>query len=95
MMSGHDVNPIFCNKKKKIRLDVQNTCYPPPATSDNISFLPHPHPTPFKVDVICVLPLLQKATNRETEKINEVVRNPFLTYELIPFPLIRSNRRYR
>ena len=35
MMFGHGANPIFFNKKK--RLDVQNTCYPPLPTSDNIS----------------------------------------------------------
>ena len=41
---------------KKLRLDVQNTCYPLPM-SDNISFLPYT-PTLLKVDVIlCVSPL--------------------------------------
>ena len=36
----------------KKRLDVQSTRYPPPPTSDNISFLPYPHPSlPLKVDV--------------------------------------------
>ena len=57
-MSGHGANPIFFNKKNK-GLDVQNTCYPLPPTSDNISFLPYPlTSTLLKVEVICVSPPL-------------------------------------
>ena len=53
-MSGHGANPIFFNKKNKDW--TSRTLTPPlPPTSDNISFLPHPHhPRPFKMDVICV-----------------------------------------
>ena len=43
-MSGYETNPIFFNKKKQ-RLDVQNTRYPPfphHPTSDKITFLPYP-----------------------------------------------------
>ena len=47
MMSGHGANPIVFNKKKL------------PPTSDNISFLPYPTPTPsLKVKVIHVSPLI-------------------------------------
>ena len=49
--------------KKKLRLEVQNTCYPlHPPTSGNISFLPYSppprHTHPFKEDAICVSPLI-------------------------------------
>ena len=57
-MSDHGANPIFFNNKK--RLDVQNTPYLPPPTSENISFLSYPRPPsphPLKVDVMCVSPL--------------------------------------
>ena len=49
MVSGHDPNPIFFNKKKPLT--------PHPPTSDNILLLPYPPPLPLKVDVIYVTPL--------------------------------------
>ena len=45
MMSASGANPIFSNKKKKIRRLVHSPTPPLPfPTSDNISFLPYPHP---------------------------------------------------
>ena len=55
MMSGHGENPVFFNKKKVGHPEHSLTLHRP--TSNNISFLPHPTPTPLKMDVICVSPL--------------------------------------
>ena len=55
-MSGHDANPIFFNIKNKDWTSRTLANLPPP-TSDNISFLPYPPPH-FKVDVICVSPII-------------------------------------
>ena len=41
MMSGHDANPIFFNKKKYWTSRTLANPHPPP-TSNNISFLPFP-----------------------------------------------------
>ena len=55
MMSGHGVNPIFNNKKKKVGRR-EHSLTPHTPTSDNISFFPYPLPH-LKMDVICVSPL--------------------------------------
>ena len=45
-MSGHDANPIFFNKKK-IKSGLPEHSLPSnQPTSNNISFLPYPHPSP-------------------------------------------------
>ena len=43
MMSGHDENPIFINKKNKDLMSRRLADLPSPM-SDNISFLSYPHP---------------------------------------------------
>ena len=55
-MTGYGANPIFFNKRIKIGHPEHLLTSPPPhlPTSDNISFLPYPTPTPLKVGLICV-----------------------------------------
>ena len=47
-ISCHAQIQFFFIKKYWKRLDDQNTRFPPPPTSDNISLLPYPHPKPSK-----------------------------------------------
>ena len=62
MMSGHGVNPIFCNKKIKTGR-LEHSLTPQLLTSDNILFLPYsllPHPltpTTPQSGHLCVSPL--------------------------------------
>ena len=55
MMSGHDLNPIFCKKKSCTSKTLDN---PPPPTSDNISFLPYTSNAPQSGRHICITPYL-------------------------------------
>ena len=71
MMSGHGANPI-CFNKENIDWMSRTLANPPPAKSDNVSFLSYlttpppnlhtPIPPPLKVDIISVSTL-----NRATE----------------------------
>ena len=54
MMSGHDLNPIFCKKKSCTSKTLDNP--PPLRLITSHSYLTPP--TPLKVDVIFVSPLI-------------------------------------
>ena len=56
MMSDHDLNPIFYNKKNKDWTS-RTFANSPFSTSDNIPFLSYSLDPILKVDVICVSPL--------------------------------------
>ena len=75
MMSGHGANPI-CFNKENIDWMSRTLANPPPAKSDNVSFLPYlkpPHihtpiPPPLKVDIISVSTLNRAAELHFWEK---------------------------
>ena len=61
MMSGHGRNPIFVNKKIKIgRPEHSLTPHPLRPITSHFCLTPPP-PSPFKVDVICVSPLIRNS----------------------------------
>ena len=54
MVSGYGANPIFFNKKNKDWTS-RTLANPSPPTSENISFLPYPHP-PQSGHHMCITP---------------------------------------